>query len=259
MLKLSTSITLMFREYPPLERPYAAAKAGFRGVEIQMMEAPADEMARACADAGVAVALINVAMGDFLMGGAGISGVPGQECVFRSALLDALNAATVLGCANLHLGPSRVPEGTTREACLAVYAENLAFSVPYAAERNVTLLLEPLNRVEAPTALFCDLHSAAAFIADRPALGLQFDAYHVAMNGEGPRSVLKAHKSLVRHVQFSDAPGRHEPGTGAIDFAGLFSDIAADTFEGWTGAEYIPRTATADSLGWLEPLKELGA
>jgi len=52
-------------------------------------------------------------------------------------------------------------------------------------------------------------------------------------------------------VQFADCPGRHEPGTGKLDFQGIFSTIDGSGYDGWVGAEYHPLTTTADSLGWL--------
>jgi hydroxypyruvate isomerase len=62
-------------------------------------------------------------------------------------------------------------------------------------------------------------------------------------------------KSLpyVRHVQFADAPGRHEPGTGAVPLTELLEAVRDAQYAGWLGAEYFPSGATEESLAWLVP------
>jgi len=56
---------------------------------------------------------------------------------------------------------------------------------------------------------------------------------------------------VIRHVQFADAPGRHEPGTGAVPIAACFAQLDALGYEGWTAAEYRPSKATPETLGWM--------
>lgn len=258
-LRPSCSVSMMFREHPILDRFAAARSAGFLGVEIQVLEEgdPA-AMAAAARDAGVEVVLINVGMGDLRTGGPGLSGVPGREAEFREALRQTLDASRVLGANRIHLGPSRIPPGTTLEECLAVYRANLAWAVAQAAGHPASLLIEPLNRVESPTILLGDLAEAGQLIqecrSDR--VGLQFDIYHAAMNGVEVSQAFHDHLPSIRHVQFADAPGRHEPGTGQIDFAAIFATIAASPYAGWAGAEYLPATSTASSFAWRDTLNE---
>ena len=250
---------MMFRELPLLERFGAARAAGFGGVEIQFIEEgdPA-AMARAARAAGVEVVLINAEMGDLRAGGPGLSGVPGREADFRAAFTRALAASLTLGGSRIHLGPSRIPPGTSRADCLAVYRANLAWAVEQAHAHPATLLIEPLNRVENPTILLGDLAEAVQLIdgcrSDR--VGLQFDIYHTAMNGVDVRLAFQAHLASIKHIQFADAPGRHEPGTGQIDFPTIFADIAASGYQGWAGAEYLPKTTTAASFAWRSALNE---
>ena len=250
---------MMFRELPILERFGAARAAGFEGVEIQVIDegSPA-AMARAARNAGVEVVLINVDMGDLRTGGAGLSGVPGREAEFGAALTQALDASRILGAARIHLGPSRIPPGTSRAECLAVYRANLAWAVEQASGHPATLLLEPLNLVESPTILLSDLAEAVLLIQESRSdrVGLQFDIYHAAMNGIDIPQAFRDHLPSIRHIQFADAPGRHEPGTGQIDFPAIFAGIAASSYAGWAGAEYVPATTTAASFGWRHTLRE---
>lgn len=258
-LQLSASISFMFGEVPLLERFAAARSAGFRGVEIQRLaEGDPAEMARAARDAGVAVVLVNVGSGDYPAGGEGVSGVPGREDAFRDALEHALDAAATLGAQHVHVGPSRVPDGVSRTDCLRTLEENLRLALCLSRATAPSLLVEAMNRVDAPTALLAGVDDASAVLSGlkAPRLGLQFDVYHAAMNGEEPLAAYGRCRDLVRHVQFSDAPGRHEPGTGRLDIPAILRATADDGYTGWFGAEYHPSAETTRSLGWMAALRE---
>jgi len=255
-LRFSASISLMFLEHGLYERFAAARAAGFRGVEIQVLdEGEPSRMARAAAQAGVDVVLINVGMGDLLTGGAGLSGVPGREAQFLVEFARALEAAEVLGCGFIHLGPSRVPADVSRDDCFTTYRGNLLRAVEMHAScgSRSALLIEAMNRIDLPDALLPDLATAVAEIEPFAAagVGLLFDAYHVAMNGDDVPAMLARHRRWVRHVQFADAPGRAEPGTGRLEFDSLFGSLVEHDYRGWVGAEYRPGRPTVETLGWL--------
>jgi hydroxypyruvate isomerase len=59
--------------------------------------------------------------------------------------------------------------------------------------------------------------------------------------------------SLIGHMQIADTPGRHEPGSGEINYGFLFDFIDARGYDGWIGCEYKPRSTTAAGLDWLAP------
>jgi hydroxypyruvate isomerase len=82
-------------------------------------------------------------------------------------------------------------------------------------------------------------------------LHLQCDLYHTAMMGDDPAAILAQCWRAIRHIQFADAPGRGEPGTGRIDFAPLFADIERRGYTGWVSAEYRPSRPTAETVDFL--------
>jgi hydroxypyruvate isomerase len=86
-----------------------------------------------------------------------------------------------------------------------------------------------------------------------PNFGLQCDLYHTAMMGDDPSSILSSQRGIIRHVQFADVPGRHEPGTGKLDFTHLFATIDRLGYAGWVSAEYRPSKATGETLHWFRP------
>jgi hydroxypyruvate isomerase len=252
-MRFSASVTTMFRELEPLRRPGAANAAGFQGIEIQRFEADAHALAKAANDAGLAVALINADMGDFFAGGPGLSGVPGREASFADAIARAIEAAQILNCAQIHAGPSRLPTGIARADALRVYLDNLLKAAEQTRKAGLTLLIEPINAVDTPGALLTDVQDAAALIRGPLGnrVGLLFDLYHVGMSGADILTAFASVRDLVRHVQFSDIPGRREPGAGTPDFPTLFAAIDASGYRGWLGAEYTPSKPTAETLGWL--------
>jgi hydroxypyruvate isomerase len=255
MLRFSTSVNFLFGELPFLDRFAAARRAGFHGVEIQFLEASAVEVARAAREAGVEIVLLNLDMGDLFTGGPGISGVPGRETMFIGALDAALDAAQETAARCLHFGPSRVPAGAGRAECLATYRANIDAALarePFTSGR-VQGLLEPMNAADMPDALFTEISRAAEFVRGGfgGRLGLQFDVYHVAKSGADVVAAWQDCRDCVRHVQFSDVPGRGEPGSGTLDFPAIFAAIEGSGYAGWLGAEYFPARPTVETLGWL--------
>jgi hydroxypyruvate isomerase len=53
-------------------------------------------------------------------------------------------------------------------------------------------------------------------------------------------------------MQLADVPGRHEPGTGEVDFPKLFELVDRLGYRGWIGAEYAPTKTTAETLSWAK-------
>ena len=260
-MKFSTSINFLFREVPFLDRFQAAADAGFSGVEIQLLEADADACAARAKAADIPVVLLNVDMGDLLQGGPGLSGVPGQEERFLEAVKKAVAAANAMEASYIHLGPSKVPEGVSRADCKRVFLQNLkAIQASGVMETSTAkLLIEPMNTVDMPDALFSDFAEVAGFIQSDflGFVGLQFDIYHVCKNGLDAPVVFAAHAGLIEHVQFSDVPSRGEPGTGTLDFESIFAALVEQGYTGWFGAEYFPQKPSLETLGWLKKFKQV--
>ena len=253
-MRFSTSITAMFREWPALERPSRAKAVGFDAIEIQILDVPAHEMAKAARNAGVEVVLLNAGMGDLRDGGPGLSGVPGRERAFADEIERTLENAGVLGCEQVHAGPSRLAPGVARAEALKIYRENLSAAGELASKAGVRLLIEPINPTDLPNALLFDVREAAQLIRDhlKGRVGLQFDIYHVAMCGDDVAGAFADVMDVVEHIQFSDVPGRVEPGAGTLDFASIFEAIQGLHYRGWFGAEYTPKKPTLESLGWLK-------
>ena len=252
MLRIAANISTLFRELPFAARFQAARAAGFDGVEIQFpYQEPATSLARAVAESGTPVILINtpVTPPTYPLG---IAGRPEMRATFRKQLPRIADYAAALGAHFVHVLAGTVDTPGDRDSCEAQYVENLLFAADTLAPCGIQVLIEVLNPFDAPNYLVGSL--AAAFsLLDRcdAQIGLQFDAYHVARMGLNPVAEVTRALPRVRHVQFADEPGRHEPGTGRIPFDSLVLALNAGGYTGWLGAEYLPLAETTAGLGWL--------
>jgi len=123
---------------------------------------------------------------------------------------------------------------------------------------GVTLLLEPINTRDVPGYFLTDCETAVGIIADCGGTGIRimYDCYHMQIMRGDLIPTLTRLKHRIGHIQFADTPGRHEPGTGEINFENVFETLDRIGYDGWVGAEYVPRTTTSESLGWLEAWRD---
>jgi hydroxypyruvate isomerase len=251
MLRFSANISTLFTALPLPERFAAAAKAGFKAVEMQFPYAhkPA-ELAGAAKAAGVEMALINMPAGDFAGGERGIACIPGRGAEFQAGISQAINYATALRCARVNCLAGNIPEGGHVDACWDLLVANLRDAADAFAMHNIELLIEPLNRTDNPRFILDGTRNALDLITavSRNNVALQFDCYHSARSGEDARAQLTRHISRIGHIQISDFPGRGAPGTGTLDFARMFGALARLPYEGWVGCEYF---AAEPDFAWM--------
>ena len=256
MPRFSANISMLFAERDWLDRPIAAAAAGFGAIEIQFpYDRPAGDWQRAIEAAGLAVSVINIPVGDMLKGGPGLAATPGRQDEFRRAAETARDVAAALRPRNVNV-LAGFPErhGFTRECCLATFAENLRIAADLMDGIGLGVVVEAVNTVDRPGFLLSTSAQALEAIdrAGHPNLALEHDLYHMEIM-EG-RLIPRLEEILPRigHVQFADYPGRHEPGTGTIDYPAVFATLDRLGYDGWCAAEYVPSRVTEETLGWME-------
>jgi hydroxypyruvate isomerase len=256
MPNLAANVSMLFPELPFLERFAAAARAGFRAVEYQYpYEWPAAEVAAAARDAKLEVVLHNMPPGDAARGERGTACLPGREARFREDLEQAVDYARAAGCTSLHLMAGVMPPGAERAAYHAAYVSNLRHAAARLRGPGMRLLIEPLSE---RTVANCFLRSSrqAAQVLDEVGAAnalLQYDFFHMQlMEGNLAETVARL-LPRIGHVQIADAPERHEPGTGEINFDFLLGHLDRLGYAGWIGCEYNPRGDTLEGLKWARP------
>ena len=253
MPRFSVNLSMLFAERAVLERPAAARAAGFDVVEVQFpYEQPLADWERAKAATGVEFLLINTPPGDFAAGERGFAALPGREREFRDAIAQTRDYAAALGVRRVHVMSGIPPVDADRERCAASLAENLNHAATVLNEIGAVVQVEPLNLRDVPGYYLSSTAAGLAAItaADHANLALQYDLYHMQiMEGDLIRT-MEENVGRIGHIQFADNPGRHEPGTGEINFARVFTAIDAMGYDGFVGAEYTPSRATEETLGW---------
>jgi hydroxypyruvate isomerase len=255
MLRFCANLGFLFTEVPFLDRFAAAARAGFEGVEYASpYEYSVAELKSRLADNGLTQVLINTWPGNRAARERGFACVPGKEAAFRDSIAQALDYATALGCARVHVIAGVPPADCPRDSAAALYASNLTWAGERALAAGVKLMLEPLNPRDAPGYFLSTQEQGAALVEaiGRDRTGLQFDTYHCQIAQGDLATRLTKLMPVIGHIQIGDVPDRHEPGTGEIGWEYLFRRIDELGYAGWIGCEYNPASGdTVAGLGWM--------
>ncbi len=260
--RYDANLSMLFTELPLLQRPAAAAEAGFDAIEFWWpfptavpSDADVDTFVHAVQDAGVQLVGLNFFAGDMPGGDRGLVSWPARSSEFRDNVDVTVGLGERLGCTAFNaLYGNRVDDATPQEQD-ELAAANLATAAAAAARIGGTVLVEPVSG--APR---YPLLTAADVIAvldgverESGATNVKFlcDLYHLDTNGDDVSAAIADHADRIGHVQIADSPGRNEPGTGKLDIAGHLAALSATGYGGYVGLEYKPSGSTLDSLGWL--------
>jgi len=253
MTKLAANLTMLFSELPFLDRFEAAARAGFTGVEFLFPYAYEPAALRERLERyRLQLVLHNLPAGDWDAGERGIACHPDRVHEFRAGVDDAIRYATALGVKQVNclagIRPPTVAPAEAREALVA----NLRHAADKLGRHGIRLLVEPINTFDIPGFFLSGTQQALDILRDTGSdnVYLQYDIYHMQrMEGE-LAATIRRHIDRIAHVQLADNPGRHEPGTGEINYRFLFGLLDDIGYDGWIGCEYKPRDGTAAGLGW---------
>ena len=255
MPKFAANLSFLFTDAPFPERFARAAAAGFAGVEYLFPYAwPAAEIAGWLRAAGLQQVLFNLPPGDWDAGERGIACLPGREAEFAAGVDTALAYAQALDCRRVHCMAGLRPAGADEAELTATYIANLRHAADRFAGIGGTVLIEPINsRIDMPGYWLDDVRRAVALLdaIDRPNVRLQLDLYHAQIIQGDLARCIEANIERIGHVQIADNPGRHEPGSGEINYPFLFALLDRLAYAGWVGCEYKPLTTTEAGLGWL--------
>jgi hydroxypyruvate isomerase len=265
--RFNVNLSILFTELPLLERPAAAAAAGFTAVELwwPWIDTPTPEQSelnalkKAIEDAGVRLTGLNFYAGKLPGPDRGALSIPGEESErFRANIDVAVDFADSLGCKALNALYGNRVEGVDPAEQDALALENLLLAARAAHRIGAIVLIEALNKPESP---LCPLVSAPAAVGvvdkvnEATGLGnakFLMDLYHLSMNGEDLPAVIERYTAKTGHVQIADNPGRGAPGTGSLPLEDLLDQLRKAGYDGWVGLEYKPGDQpSAESFGWL--------
>ncbi|MBI2277549.1 MAG: hydroxypyruvate isomerase [Dechloromonas sp.] len=256
MPKFAANLSFLFTELPFPERFKKAAAADFKGVEYMFpYEHSPHDIAEWLRDNDLEQVLFNVAPGDWTAGERGLACLPHRQGEFAEGVEQALNYAMVLDCERLHCLAGRPPARISEAELEATYIANLRHAADRFATIGATVMIEPINsRIDMPGYWLDDIAKGFRLLEaiDRSNVKLQYDIYHAQIIAGDLARTLEANIRRIGHIQIADNPGRHEPGTGEINYPFLFDLLDRLGYDGWVGCEYKPLTTTAAGLGWMQ-------
>ena len=253
MTRFSANLGFLWTDRPLPDAVRAAKAAGFDAVECHWpYDVPAGEVADALAETGLAMLGLNTRRGNVEAGDNGLSALPDRGAEAKAAIDEAIAYAAALGAANVHV-MAGFAEG---EAAHAAFVETLHYACERAATHGITILIEPLNRYDAPGYFLATTGQAAAIIdaVGRANLQLMFDCYHVQLTEGDLTHRLADLMPIIGHIQFASVPDRGPPDQGEINYAHIFRAIAELGYDAPLGAEYRPTGDTDATLDWLGTL-----
>jgi hydroxypyruvate isomerase len=254
MPKFAANLSMLFTELPFPDRFKAAADAGFKGVEFLFpYEFEAATLANQLKDNDLTQVLFNMPPGNWDVGERGIACLPGRHDEFCAGVTAALEYARSLSCKQVHCMAGIVPPALDLKLARETYAANLRFAAEALATDDVQLLIEPINTQDMPGYFLNRTQQALDIISDvvLPNLRLQYDCYHMHIMEGDLIATIERNLGSIAHIQIADAPGRHEPGTGVIDYPAISKHLDQIGYQGWIGCEYRPMAGTLAGLGWM--------
>lgn len=254
MLRFSANLGFLWADLPLPEAIRRAHAAGFDAVECHWpYEEDAGAVKAALTETGLAMLGLNTRKGSE-PGDFGLAALPGREAEARAAIEEAFAYGAAIGASSVHVmaGKSLGQEGAAE-----TFARNLSYACNLAAERGMTVLIEPLNHRDVPDYFLVGIETAIMVVEalGRPELKIMFDCYHTQITEGDLLRRFEAHRDRIGHIQIAAVPSRAEPDEGEVAYDRLLPAIEMLGYSGFVGAEYKPRTDTDAGLGWLAAMR----
>ena len=255
MPKFAANLSMMFNEVDFLDRFAAASKSGFQGVEYLFpYDYEKSKILDLLQNNSLEQVLFDLPAGDWGGGERGIACHPDRTDEFKRGVEQAIEYAETLKCPQVTCLAGIKPSNVNVETAHEVLVGNLSYAAPLLAEAGVKLLIESINTTDIP-GFFVNRTAQALGILDDVGsdnLSLQHDIYHMQiMEGDLARTI-ESNLAVISHMQLADNPGRHEPGSGEINYEFLFPFIDKLGYDGWIGCEYVPLSDTVKGLTWIQ-------
>ncbi len=256
MPKFNANLSMMFQEFDFLGRFSQARSAGFTGVEVLFpYDFEPDTIRNNLEQHALELVLMNAPPGNFDAGDRGLACIPTRTGEFQDSIDTAIRYATALDCRRLHCMAGLKPQHVPTEVAEQTFIHNIQFAADQAISHGIDIMVEPINIRDMPN-YFLNYSSQATDLIkriDRQNVKLQYDIYHMQIMEGDLAHTIQSLLPMIGHMQLADTPGRHEPGTGEINYSFLFDHIDRCGYQGWIGCEYRPKNDTASGLNWIKP------
>lgn len=223
------------------------AEAGYQGVELigYFQKWTPEEQRRLMAKMRSLGLMI-----DMLSGLQASFAIPGQTEEFVKRVTAHCHVAKGLECPQINIKSGKRLEGVDPKAQLAAAVDNLKRAGDVAAEIGINIVIEPIDLLESPTIFLTSVQEGFEIVraVNRPNVKVLYDFYHEQRGGGNLIEKLEKNFEWVGLVHIADVPGRHEPGTGEIDYRNIYRALGRLHYNRFIGMEYFPTTDPVASL-----------
>jgi hydroxypyruvate isomerase len=255
MPPLCAHLGYLFSELSLEGRFEAARQYGFSKVEHPnpYILAP-EQLAELCISNDLSFVQMALPAGNPAQGEKGLACLPDRLQDFNASVEEGLTYARIVGSQFIHVMSGVVPEGASTAELWRTYIVRLRYVCEAASAAGLPVLIEPIGAATISNYLMADPYLALQAIEEvrAPNLFMLFDAFHAADAGIDPIAFVRQNFSKIAHLHIADHPGRHEPGTGRINFGDLFQLLKGVGYRGAVGLEYVPLSSTDEGLGWRQ-------
>ncbi|MFZ0662850.1 MAG: TIM barrel protein [Acidobacteriaceae bacterium] len=175
---------------------------------------------------------------------------PGATDALLAEFTTLAPVAKQLECPQIILLSGPRIDGMSRETQYAACVENLKRVADVAAKHDLRIVIEPIDPLENPTIWLTSVTDGFKIVreAARPNLKVLYDFYHEQRAAGNLIEKLEANVDWVGLVHIADVPGRHEPGTGEIDYGNIYRKLATLHYDKFIAMEYYPTEDPVASL-----------
>ena len=170
---------------------------------------------------------------------------------FVADIKEAIQLANTLDCPGCLKTTGQALDGVDRADQHKAIVEALCAVVPLLEDAGLKLYLEPLNTIVDHKGYYLET-SAEGFeiLREVNSRGVQllYDIYHQQITEGNIIQTIEENIDLIGHFHMADVPGRHEPGTGELNYANIFKRIDALGYEGYVGMEFKPTIDHAEAV-----------
>ena len=175
----------------------------------------------------------------------------------------AIDAARAVGAKQLVTLTGNEMGGVPRSEQMANAVAAMRAAAPMLEKNGMTAIVEVLNTYVDHAGYFLYYVRDGAELIDRvgsPNVKLLFDIYHVQIMEGNLIESIRSNIDRIGHFHVGDVPGRHQPGTGEINYRNVFKAIydQGDRFRGSVALEYSPTVPLEQDLAAMRELANFG-
>lgn len=254
MPKFAANLTMLFTEAPFQERFGLAKASGFSVVEYLFpYDFKPEDLKSQLQKNGLKQVLFNLPSGDWAKGDRGIGADPNRVQEFRAGVAKAIEYALALGVTQLNCLAGKKASGHDDAKHWSTLVENVRYAANELQKKNIRLVVEAINHYDIP-GFFLNRTDQVMKLIDEVGMSnvfMQYDVYH-AQREEGELvGTLRKYIAKIGHIQIADNPGRHQPGTGEINYPFIFKELDSLGYQGYIGLEYVPSPDSKSSFNWI--------